>query len=127
MLRFSMFVGMIFLTAGCGESPVIISEPSDFKGTVSFADGTKIKDVVVGFMPTTQGMLPAGAKVDQDGKFSVKMNPGKYSVYFGALDGKDAAKGKAEFQKIPENYKTASSDHDMTISAGEEIKVIVTK
>ncbi len=120
-LLLSGFVCSISLLAlGCGTKPELRSEPAEYKGKVKFTSGTSPKDLTITFQPQ-QNAHPGGAKLAEDGSFTVKLTPGKYSFYF---DPEANAKIPA-FKKIDKAYHSPTAEHSVSIEGSSEISVEV--
>jgi len=105
---------------GCGDKPELRSEPAEYKGKVKFASGISPKDLTITFQPQ-QNAHPGGAKLAEDGSFTVKVAPGKYSYYF---DAEANAKVPA-FKKIAKTYHSPTTDHSVSFDGSGEITVEV--
>ncbi len=117
---FLLFALLAVSLAGCGNSPKIREEATDVSGTLTLPGGASPKDMTVSFFPQ-QNTPPGGAKVGADGKFTAKLAPGKYSVYF---DEEANAKNPA-YKKLPEKYHKSTCDHIVTVESGKELVIEV--
>lgn len=120
MLRALCLVGFISVLAGCG-GPSLRSEPTDISGKLSFADGTPIGGVNVNLQPM-QNTLPGVAKTKADGSFTVKIAPGKYTVFISKVESATPEE-TATFGKVPELYRSANKDFTFDVKAGAPLDV----
>lgn len=100
----ALLVGLI---VGCSSTPPQKPAPVDVNGTVTLPNGQPAKDVTISFFPTTNEQIQGNAKIGADGKFSLKMNPGKYTFGF---------EGRS-IKTLPEKYHSNRAEHAVEIPA----------
>jgi len=116
----ALALAVAFAVSGCGSSE------EGVKVTGSVVKGTKAQDgVLVSLVASDKGGVTKAARTNADGKFEVKVKPGKYVVTLSKLVDKkgnaakdsenpaeDAAQLEASgklFESIPEKYREATS------------------
>jgi len=102
---------------GCGSSPALKPDPVEVSGEVKLPSGAAAKDLTVSFQPTGGDAMPAGAKLQSGGQFTVKMIPGPYVFYFS----EEANAKFAAYKNVPEKYKTPDAANTVTIEAGKPV------
>jgi len=113
-MRLCLIVFASIFIIGCGSQPGLRPEPVAVHGTVKLANGTSPKDLTITFQPT-QNSMPGGAKVGADGRFEVKLEPGKYAVYF-----QDEANAKVPaYKSVPEGWRTPRQENEISLSSSE--------
>lgn len=118
MTRFAiactLFTALCF---GCSSDPGLRTDPVDVTGAVTATDGKPVKDATLTFQPTDSKQIPASFPLKADGKFSVKLIPGKYTYMF---EGKTTG--------IPPKYLQNQADHSVEVpAAGGEINIKLEK
>jgi len=94
---------------GCSSTPSPTSDPVDFAGTVTNADGKPVAGCSITFFPATSSGNQVGYSLKADGKFDIKIIPGKYVFSF---DGNPAA-----LAAIPKAYLTNDPAHTVEVPA----------
>ena len=94
------------LCVGCSSDAVVKSSPVEVTGTVTTADGKPVKDATLSFLPNNSTQSPANFMLKADGKFSVKLIPGKYTYMF---EGKTAG--------VPAKYLQNEAAHAVEVPA----------
>jgi hypothetical protein len=95
------------LLAGCSSAPPAKPDPVDVSGVVLLPSGQPAKDTTVTFFPTTGDQLQNGAKLKADGKFAVKLTPGKYTY---SVEG--------DPRSVPAKYQSNDAAHAIEVPAG---------
>jgi hypothetical protein len=95
------------LLAGCSTTPPLKPEPVAVNGTVLLPGGQPARDVVVNFLPTGSDQMQGAAQLKSDGKFSVKLTPGKYTYSF---EGNN-------LKAIPAKYHSNNADNTFEVPA----------
>ncbi len=112
VVAFALLGGVL----GCSSDPGKRTEPVDVTGIATKADGKPVANVTISFCPTDASQMPATFSLKADGKFAVKLSPGKYTYSF---DGNPAA-----LQAVPVAYHNNDASHTVEVPAtGGEIKV----
>jgi hypothetical protein len=109
-----------FSLVGCGSKVEMREEPVEITGSVKLPGNASPKGLTITFAPQ-QNSPPAGAKLDSDGRFTVKVQPGKYIPYF--QDEANAA--VPAYKQIPESYRTPKQENVMEIQAGQNVSIEV--
>ncbi len=109
-----------FTLLGCGSKVELREEPVEIQGTVKLPGNTSPKGLTITFAPQ-QNTPPAGVKLDSDGKFTLKIHPGEYIVYF--LD--EANTAVPTYKTIPESYRTPQQQNLITVEAGKDVAIDV--
>jgi carboxypeptidase family protein len=107
-LRLTVLTGLsVALLAGCSITPRQKSDPVDVSGTVLLPNGQAAKDVTVQFLPTEADQMQGGASL-KDGKFNVKLTPGKYTYTFEGTN----------VRAVPSKYHSNQEDHSFEVPSG---------
>lgn len=96
---------VVIALTGCSSTPAQRPEPSEVKGTLLLPSGQPAKDVTILFLATSGDQQPGSYQIKDDGKFTVRLNPGKYTY---ALEGKNA---------LPK-YTANMPEHSVDIPSG---------
>lgn len=114
-----IFALVVFSFAGC--SGYISTEPGqqvDVSGKVNGPDGKPLNNVLIYFQATAGNAQGVNFPI-KDGKFSGKMNAGKYTYYIGG----EGSKFESSLKPLPKQWKEPSMDRQIEAKAGElEIK-----
>lgn len=111
-LRIATLAGLLCLTAGCSSGPATKPEAVAVSGTVLLPAGQPAKGVTLNFFPTTSSQTQVYAQLKADGKFDVKLVPGKYTYGFEG--------GPAFLKVLPTKYHSNDAAHTVEIpSAGK--------
>lgn len=106
------------LAAGCGSDPGKKGEPVAVAGAVQTADGKPVGNVTLNFFPASGGdQMTAVAQLKADGKFDLKLVPGKYNLMF---EGKDA-----DLKAVPASYRTVDAAHFVEIPKAGEANLVI--
>ena len=102
---FAPFALVVVALTGCSSTPAQRAEPSEVKGTLLLPNGQPAKDVTILFLATSGEQQPGSYPIKDDGKFTVRLNGGKYTY---ALEGKNA---------LPK-YTSNLPEHSVEIPSG---------
>jgi hypothetical protein len=119
MLR-KLLLGLVVVASltGCSGNPGQRNDPVKVEGKVVLEDGTPIQDVWLVLQPTDHGSM-ATVPVSPKGTFSGNFVPGKYAYHFQVMPSNSAA-----YKQVPEKYRSAHLDRQVSIKEGEvEIKL----
>jgi hypothetical protein len=108
------------LSAGCkGEITPDAAVEYDVTGRVAGPDGRPLRDVRIAFRPTGGAAAPNSFAVKDDGTFSGKIRGGSYTYLIAPEEagGKETAKSKAVLDKLPESFKSATLDRQITVGS----------
>ena len=103
--------------AGCSSAPPAKPQPVAVSGTVTLPNGQPATDVTINFLPTPADQSQGFAKL-ANGKFSAKLNPGKYTYGFEGT--------AAGLKDIPKKYHSNNAEHSVEIQAGAELGINLT-
>lgn len=82
MLRTAVVIGCLTLIVGCSSDPGQKKDPVEVSGTVLLPNGQPAKDVTLNLLATDSMQTPGITQLKDDGKFTLKLVPGKYTVVF---------------------------------------------
>ncbi|HYH69052.1 MAG TPA: hypothetical protein VD866_30435 [Urbifossiella sp.] len=99
------FALTVTVLTGCSSTPALRPEPSEVKGVLLLPSGQPAKDVTILFLATDGDQMPGAYSIKDDGKFTVKLNSGKYTY---VMEGKNA---------LPK-YTVNNPEHAVEIPSG---------
>lgn len=120
MIRICCLLPLFALSIGC-DGIKLRKEPVEITGKALLADGTLITNTQITFHPM-EDATPGGAKLSNQGEFTVKLTPGKYAVYFPASDNLTPEE-QANYAKIPASYRQANKDFTVDVKAGTPLEI----
>lgn len=98
------------LLTGCSSAPPPKADPVAVSGTVTLPSGQPVKGVTLMMFPVTANQGQEQAKLGADGKFNVKLIPGKYTF---AFEGP-----AAELKAVPAKYHQNEAAHSFEVPSG---------
>lgn len=115
--RFAIFVSLLTVASLTGCGGYIQTEAGqqiDVSGIVNGPDSKPLNNVMIHFQATGGAAQGVNFPV-KDGKFSGKMNAGKYTYYLGG----EGPKMEAALKSIPQTWKAGSLDRQIDVKAGD--------
>ena len=114
-----MWIGVLSVVVASfsGCSGYISTEPGqqvDVSGKVNGPNGKPLNNVLIYFQATGGAAQGVNFPI-KEGKFSGKMNAGKYTYYIGG----EGPKYEALLKSIPQKWKEGAMDRQVDINAGE--------
>jgi|GEM_PF-470491 hypothetical protein len=119
--RFYLAVILAGLPLGCDVTPAKFHDPIDVTGSVTLADGTLVKNVILHFQPTGDGVM-AKFPVGADGTFRGQLTPGRYTYYLGSREGDTGAddrNNEAALLVVPAQFREGSLDRQITVKPSD--------
>ncbi|MEZ6142384.1 MAG: hypothetical protein R3B84_17635 [Zavarzinella sp.] len=110
---------MLF-AVGCSDTPEMLKGETEITGTVMMG-GSPVKNVTLWLNPLGEGH-PAKFNLGEDGKFTIKVIPGDFIVYFEkapVTKELSAQKAAEAFKVIPVKYHDPKKENQVTIKSGE--------
>ena len=105
------------LAVGCSSAPDLKPGAVPVKGVVRKADGTPVTNLTLSILATNCDQTPAAAALKKDGRFDVKLIPGKYTFMF---EGSPAA-----LKTVPAKYHSNNEVNSFEVPPGGKADLTV--
>ena len=123
MLKIGFICCALLAMVGCSGTPPMVADAQPVSGTLMFADGKPVPNVMVQLQPLGEGHLVM-MEVDEAGNFTGQVIPGEYA-YFITQSAKLKNPKSGGLSKVPPAYQEASMERKITVNPKGDLNLTI--